>query len=312
MNILLFSLLASLWGGSFVAIKASLEAYPPFFSASLRVLIASLAIHLLYKFLKIDTQVAPRERWRCYGLGMFSIAIPFSLLFWGEQFVDAGIAGVINGTTPIWTFLSAYYVFQTERSKPVQNALGILVSFIGIYLIFSPKITGSTHSQEWLGIAAIFGMAISYGVGGNLAKKILNSQNMSPKKAIYHQHLGAVVALSVLAMLFEIDQIRQLTQFPLKSSLALLYLGIFSTAIAYLILFHLLAHWGPIKAMSVTYLIPIMALLFDYLLHAHRLQDIQLLGVMSVLVGLAILQLPAVELIRAKFNHLRQNPLKKI
>ena len=303
MNLLLFSLLASFWGGSFVAIKASLESFPPLFSASLRVLTALTAIAIIYKLMKIDTKIPKKDKVLCYVLGFFSISLPFSLLFWGEQFVEAGIAGVINGTTPIWTFLSAYFVFQTEKNSVKTTLAGIFTSFLGIYLIFSPKIEFGTSSQEIYGIIAIFGMAISYGIGGNLAKKIMSNPAVTPKKAIYHQHVSAAVVLLTASLSFEWQQIFAVKEIPLKASLSLVYLGVCSTAIAYIILFHLVNKWGTIKAMSVTYLIPVMALIFDYLLYGNVLLPIQFAGVVVVSLGLLILQRPTNLLKSHKIGH---------
>lgn len=292
MNYLLFSLLASFWGGSFVAIKASLEAFPPVFSASMRVSTALVAIWFAYKILKIDTKVNIRQKLLCYGLGFFSITLPFSLLFWGEQFVNAGLAGVINGTTPIWTFLSAYYIFQTEKSSVLNNILGIAVSFAGIFLIFSPQLNFNTTAQELWGILAIFGMAASYGFASNMAKRVMSKDKVDNKVAVFHQHVFACVSLLVLALVFEGSEILALKTAPMKSTLAIVYLGVFSTGIAYFILYHLLGVWGPIKAMSVTYLIPVMALSFDYLFYGNTFLPIQFMGVILISFGLVILQNP--------------------
>ncbi|MEC9283101.1 MAG: DMT family transporter [Bdellovibrionota bacterium] len=302
MNLLLFSLLASFWGGSFVAIKASLESFPPLFSASLRVLTALAAISIIYKLMKINTKIPSKDKVLCYTLGFFSISLPFSLLFWGEQYVEAGIAGVINGTTPIWTFLSAYFVFQTEKNSVKTTLSGIFTSFLGIYLIFSPKIEFGTSSQEIYGIVAIFGMAISYGIGGNLAKKIMSNPEVTPRKAIYHQHVSAAIILLVASFSLEWEQIINVKEIPLKASLSLVYLGVCSTAIAYIILFHLVNKWGTIKAMSVTYLIPVMALIFDYILYGNVLLPIQFAGVAVVSLGLLILQRPVNPLKSLKFR----------
>jgi drug/metabolite transporter (DMT)-like permease len=293
MNLLLFSLLASLWGGSFVAIKSALESFPPFFSASLRVGTAFLAILIMFRLLKVKTELETKAKLLCYTLGFFSITLPFSLLFWGEQFVNAGLAGVINGTVPIWTFLTAYYIFQTEKTSVLTNLIGIGISFSGVAVIFSNQLSIAARPEEIAGIIAIFGMAISYAIGANLAKYAMTKyKSLTPKKAIFHQHYSAGICLIALSLGLEFDKISLLNEIPMKASLAIVYLGVFSTGIAYLILFHLLGAWGPVRAMGVTYLVPVMALLFDYIFHGNYLNPTQFTGVLIIALGLLVLQKP--------------------
>ena len=101
----LFILLFLIWGCSFVAIKFALMGFPPFLAAALRMLVSIGGLSLFYLLLGKKFRV-PREMIvRVWVAGLFMIGFPFALLFWGEQYISAGLAGIINGTVPVWIFI---------------------------------------------------------------------------------------------------------------------------------------------------------------------------------------------------------------
>ena len=212
--------------------------------------------------------------------------------------MPAGIAGVINGTVPIWTFITGYFLIKSDFESVVQKILGMSVSFIGVFLLFQKHLISSSDPNYILGIVAIFGMAISYGMGGNLAKNIMEKEKVPIKTALFHQHIFALISIAALSLFSESSQLEQLLAADYEALLAITYLGLFSTGIAYFILFHLVGLWGPIKAMSVTYLVPIMALSFDYAFFGNRLDSGQFFGVAVILLGVATLNLPIKKLAR--------------
>ena len=95
-NYLLFFLLTGFWGASFVAIKYVIAGLPPVVGAAVRVGIALFCFILFFRFRGQSTRLAPALRWKVWLTGLFAQGFPFALLFWGEQSVSAGLAGIIN------------------------------------------------------------------------------------------------------------------------------------------------------------------------------------------------------------------------
>ncbi|MFK8139068.1 MAG: DMT family transporter [Bdellovibrionales bacterium] len=309
-NLICFFMLACFWGGSFIAIKNVIEILPSMSGAALRVSTALIFLLLYYKLKKLNTEMKLRAKLQCYLLGLFGLVIPFLFLFWGERYVNAGIAGVINGTTPIWTFIIASSFFKSERSFILVKSIGVILAFGGLVVMCLENIQMSGTGMEIYGILAILVMAFSYGVASNLGRQFFTKHSVDPKIAVYHQHVFSAFILVAIAFVFEgraFIESAQNVNFSVVGSV--LYLGIFSTGIAFMIYFRLLKEWGPLKATSVTYLIPIMALIFDYIFFGNKPSELQAMGMLVILFGLLIIQQP--KLLYRLFGKLPQSKFKK-
>src|ERR1700751_2757272 len=103
-DVVLFILLAAFWGGSFVAIKFAVQVFPSTFSAMLRVGLALAVLFALFRYQRREFSVPSPARNNRWLAALFARGLPFALLFWGEKRIAPGLAGIINGTVPIWTF----------------------------------------------------------------------------------------------------------------------------------------------------------------------------------------------------------------
>lgn len=284
---LLFVLLAFLWGGSFVAIKEAIAIFDSWFSASLRLVVALLILILIFSFQSTPLRLKPSLRWKIWVTGLFTMGIPFSLLFWGEHYVSAGLAGMTNGTTPLWTAFLAAAFSPTERAalKSPGMILGLVLGFVGIILLFAPLVS-TEDLKEVYGALAVMAMAICYAVGNVLNRHFLSGKNAVPLGcSIFHQHISSFVYLLIGLVLFGSfpNEINWQSQWP--AWLAIVYMGSFSTAFALLIYFYLIKTWGAVKTSSVTYLVPLFAVLLDFVFYGTRPGFTSLFGVGLVLLG---------------------------
>lgn len=283
----LFLLLAAFWGGSFVAIKVALHSVEPSFAAALRLLVAFCALFIVFRLQKRSVSLPSGYRLKIWSLGVLSIALPFGLLFWGEQSVSPGIAGILNGSVPIWTSLILFFVIRTQDRKDihVKSILGIVMGFIGILVVFFPLLRNNLNA-ELLGALAIILMAVCYSLGNILNRIVLtNGKGVSVISSLFHQHMASVVALFLFSyVVVGAPDWKGFFQ-STPAILSTLYLGVCSTAFALGIYFYLLKEWGSVKVSSVAYLIPVFAILFDSLFFGNLPGVYGFLGISLIFIG---------------------------
>lgn len=248
----LLLILAVFWGGSFFFVEIALRDFQPFTLVFLRISIAALIL-VGVVYLSGKRLPASLSTWLGYLiLGLLNNAVPFSLIVWGQTRIDGGVASILNATTPIFTVLLAHFLTSDERLT-IPKLMGILVGFIGVYLMMKPELTDG-FSWRGLGQAAVLGAAISYGFAGIFGKRfkhipaVVNAAGML---------LCASIIMLPLAILID-------APWSVRSSLgtlsAVVAIAVISTAAAYLLYFHLLAAAGATNVLLVTFLIPISAL----------------------------------------------------
>jgi drug/metabolite transporter (DMT)-like permease len=292
-NFLLFLFLGSFWGGSYVAIKFAIAGCPSSLAAFLRLIVAVLFLTIVYLMLGKKFQVAPDRRIKVWISGLFAQGIPFALLFWGEKSVSAGLAGIINGTVPLWTFLlSLIYLKQLEQFSS-RTVLGLILGFSGLILVYFPLIQIIHDPLHTLGVCAVTGMALAYSISIIMNRFIISGdKKVDLFAAVYQQHLASLVflgAVTFLSMAISNDSF-SLTQLSLETILSILYLGICSTGVAFLFWFRLIREWGAVRASSVTYLVPLVALVLDYIVLKTVHSTLEIVGTVIVLAGVFLLQ----------------------
>lgn len=300
-NFLLFILLACLWSGSFIGIKAVVEVWPPLFGAAVRVSIALLSIIILSIVMRRKTQISFSMRWKIWIIGLFAQGIPFLFLFWGERTISPGLAGILNATLPIWAFILTVIFLPKSTPFSILKLLGLLIGIVGIVIIFWPIVTFERNIHTLLGTCAVLIMALSYAVANLLNQHFLQRTIKIDFMAnIYHQHWASAVFLILSSCLFE--------QWPNWTVLfavptpwiACLYLGILATAVAFLIYYHLIREWDGVRASSVMYVVPVLTLVWDYLFFGNQPGKYEIIGVMTILFGVVLIQLSNVKIIQLK------------
>ena len=288
-DLALFGLLAAFWGGSFVAIKFVVRDFPPTFGAMLRVGVALLVLWSVFRFEGRGLRAAPAQRRRMWLAGLFAQGIPFCLLFWGERRISPGLAGIINGTVPLWTFLLGLLAGSKETLSG-RSLLGLALGFLGIVSVFSPLLIFGGTQDELLGAAAVLLMAVSYGVGALMSRAELSGKTPADFRAnVYHQHCASFVFLAAVSASAERWPSLSALAGASKALLSVAYLGIFSTAAAFLIFYHLIRRWGAVRASAVTYVAPVMALFWDFVFFATVPRPSEALGVSAILGGVILL-----------------------
>ena len=287
-----FFLLAALWSGSFVGIKAVVLHVPPFFGAMLRVGLALIFLSLIFYFLKKSVTVPFNLRWRIWIMGLFAQGLPFFFLFYGEQYISSGLAGILNGTVPIWTLLFSLISTKT-RNFSFLKLIGLFTGLLGICIIFWPLLKFNSAHSALLGTVSLLLMAISYAIGNLLNQHMLSGQTKLDFYAnIYHQHWSSLIFLTLVSLLFEHWPSSSLLLHTPIIWVASVYMGLFSTAIAWIIYYYLIREWDAVRASTVLYIVPILAIFWDFIFFHNRPQWTEGLGVIAILLGVVLIQFP--------------------
>ncbi|MDP2600160.1 MAG: DMT family transporter, partial [Deltaproteobacteria bacterium] len=232
MHIFYFTLISLFWGGSFLAIGMAVDHFPPAFSAFLRSVIGMTGI-LFYLFWK-KKSLRSAVWLQSMGCGLFTMGIAWIFVFWGEKYVAPALACVLNAAVPIFAVL--LIPLMTPNDRLTRNKiLGVLIGFVGVLLIFQPGLS-SGMTLETKGLAAVLMMSLCYAIGVLWTRRI--SQRISGAVILFYQCLGSALALFCFTLVFELPY--QPLRWSLEGFLAVLYLGIFSTAIAWVLFFKIL------------------------------------------------------------------------
>lgn len=286
-----FVLLATFWSFSFVFIKISVFSLPPILSACLRVLIAQITLSLLFLATRQKLALPFASAWRIWGIGIFMQGLPFLLLFWGECFVSPALASIINSTVAAWALIFSILIFRDYSQASLSKLSGLVLGILGVSCIFIPLLMKGGQQNQMIGALAITGMAMSYGMGSLLNQFFCKSRYKAGFQAsLWHQHWGSFVFLVCCTFLFE----RKFDISPVFSQpqllFSLIYLGVFSTAFAWMIYHHLIASWGAVRACSAMFFVPLLTLLWDALFFHIQANRYQIYGVIFILSGVALIQ----------------------
>ncbi len=292
MSYVLAICLAVCWGTAFLASKNMVEALPPWWSTFFRVLAGLLFFIVFYAMQRKNLKCPVKELWRPWTIGLLLILLPFAALSWGQQFVDPTLGGIFNGTVPIWSFIAGAIILKGVDRFTWRRALGVTIGLVGLIVFTSPTLHAAgldASSKALYGCLALLMMAWSYGLGNVLTKKIMvDSRAVSLEANTFHQYLFSAVALLVISATLE--PVPALHAFTSKVVISIVVAGVFSSAVAFLLMVELIKRWGATRMASVTYFSPIVAMLTDMIFRSRMPHGAELAGMGIVFVSLWLIQ----------------------
>ncbi|MFQ5772904.1 MAG: DMT family transporter [Kiloniellaceae bacterium] len=272
--------LSILWGGSFFFAEVALEELRPFTVVFGRVGLAAVA---LISFVVLGGRRMPTSPALWGGflvMGALNNLIPFSLIVWGQVHIDSGLASILNATTPMFTVLLAHLVTQDEKVTPLRAA-GVALGFAGVVVLIGPGALGGLGTAG-LAHLAVLAAAASYACAGLYGRRF---RDLSPAVAAAGMLCASTVLVLPLALV--VDRPWTLHAPGLVVSAAVIGLALLSTALAYLIYFHVLAVAGATNLLLVTFLIPVSAILLGTAILDERPGRSAFAGMTLIFAGLA-------------------------
>jgi drug/metabolite transporter (DMT)-like permease len=258
-----FILLAALWGSSFLFTRLAVVEFGALPTAAVRVAIASLFLLPLLLMRGHGPQM--RQHWKAVFLvGLMNSGIPFACFAFALLYITTGLSSILNATVPLFGALVAW-IWLKDRPDG-SRILGLVIGFAGVALLASDKAglrpappggpTGWT--ETWgptLAIAACLLATLCYGISASYTRRYLGG--LPSLVTATGSQIGATLGLALPAILFWPARTPGLTAW-----LAILFVGVACTGIAYVLYFRLIESAGPARALTVTFLVPVFALFY--------------------------------------------------
>jgi len=273
--------LSILWGGSYLFMKLAVLTVPLFTIVLGRVSIAALALLIV---LTISGTGIPKGRriWLAFfGMGIFNNVIPMSLIVFSQNSISVGLASILNSITPLFTILVAHMTTNDERLT-FRKLVGISFGIMGVVMLMGPELVdnfGVAALGEW----ACLGAALSYACANTFGRRFVQL-GTKPMQTAFGQVVASTVILAPLVIV--VDQPWTISDPGFLPVLSILALGLFCTALAYVIYFQILARSGATAIALVTFMIPPSAILMGWLALGEQISSQDFLGLSLIGVGL--------------------------
>lgn len=273
--------LSVLWGGSFFFVGIAVKALTPFTIVFIRLSLAAVTLWAVVVLLRVPPP-ATLKAWRALlVMGILNNVIPFSLIVWGQSHIESGLASIFNAMTPLFTVLVAGSLLADERISTIKIA-GVLLGLTGAAVMIGADALRGVGTDV-LAQLAVMAAAVSYGFSAVWGRRF-KTLALDPVAIAAGQVTLSAILLAPLAFFFE----QPLSQ-PMPGIhvwLALSALAIFSTALAYILFFKVLASAGATNVSLVTFLVPVSAIVMGFVFLGERLQPTHFIGMSLIALGL--------------------------
>lgn len=281
-----FIALAAIWGSSFLFMRVGAAEFGPLATAGVRVAIGATTLIPILWF-SGHWPVLRTHAARILLIGVISSAVPFVLFSYAVMSISTGLSSILNATAPLFGALIAWWWLHDRPDR--SRVLGLVIGFAGVALLASGKASFKPGGSGWA-VLACLGATLCYGIAVNFTKRHLSG--VHPLAVATGSQIGAAIGLLVPTWMY----------WPVQNPgtgawLSLVVLGVLCSAVAYILYFRLIAQVGPARTITVTFLIPVFAVVFGAVFLGEALTGRMLACGVVVVLGTAlstgILRLPA-------------------
>jgi drug/metabolite transporter (DMT)-like permease len=273
----LLTFLALIWSSAFFNIKIATYSYGPITISLGRVFFGAIPVLLLCLYKKIKIEAFSKD-WHWFAMiGFINLVAPFFLISYGVKSVQSNLAAILMSTTPLSSTVLGHFFTKNEKFNFIKT-FGILIGFSGIIYLFSDNLL--INDNNFISALLILLGSTCYVIGGVLTLKISKKKNENVTGSIL---IWAIIMLIPLASFIE----KPWNLNPsIESTISIIYLGIVSTGLAWLLRFRILKNNGLIFQSQVSYLIPIFGMILGYIFLKEMITAKIIVSLTAVLVGL--------------------------
>ncbi len=270
-------LLATLWSGSFLLMRVAVPEFGPFALIAVRVAVAAVFLFAVLAW-RGGLSSVRRHAVELTVVGLINSALPFCLFAYAVLSLESGFAAILNATAPMWGAIVAWAWLHERPTR--WRVAGLVVGFIGIVVLSWDRVS---FKEGGTGLALVAGLlaSVSYGVAASYTRRTLNG--VEPLVVATGSQLGATILLAPFAVGFW-----PAGPVSAKAWISTVIVGVASTGIAYILYFRLIANVGPARAIAVTFLVPVFAVLWGSILLDEAVTVRMLVGGLVVLLGTAL------------------------
>ena len=277
LDYLLLILLALIWASAFFNIKIATYSFGPITIAFLRVFFGAIPVLLLCYYKRIKIEAFSKDWYWFAMIGFINLVAPFFLIAYGVQSVQSNLAAILMSTTPLSSTVLGHFYTKNEKFNFIKT-IGILIGFSGILYLFSDNIL--INENNFFSAILILLGSTCYVIGGVLTLKISKKKNENVT--------GSILVWAVLILIPIVSIVEQPWNVSprLDSTISVIYLGLVSTGIAWLLRFRILVNNGLIFQSQVSYLIPIFGTILSYIFLKELITFKVLISLIAVSVGI--------------------------
>jgi drug/metabolite transporter (DMT)-like permease len=276
-----FAALGFAWGSSYLFIKIGVETLTPFTLVAARTAIGAAVLGAV---LWISRERLPRTRSAYVHMlvvAVLGIALPFSLITWGEQTIDSGLAAILNGSVPLFAIVLAAIVL-TDEPITLNRLVGLLVGFGGVVMITSPSFSSGLGGSV-PGELALIGASVSYAAVGVYARHTV--RDLPPLTSAFLEVGLAFLVVVILA--FGLENPLG-THVEASTILAVSWLGLIGSGLAFLGFFYLLGRWGATRTSTIAYVLPVVGIALGVTVRQETVSLPVVAGMVLIIGGVAL------------------------
>ena len=277
LDYILLTILALIWASAFFNIKIATYSFGPITIAFLRVFFGAIPVLLLCYFKNIKIEAFSKD-WHWFAMiGFINLVAPFFLIAYGVKSVQSNLAAILMSTTPLSSTILGHFYLKNEKFNFLKT-IGILIGFSGIVFLFSDNLL--IDENNFSSALLILLGSTCYVIGGVLTLKISKKKNENVT--------GSILIWATIILIPLVSFIEQPWNLEprLDSTISVIYLGLVSTGIAWLLRFKILVTNGLIFQSQVSYLIPIFGTILSYIFLQEIITIKVLISLIAVVVGI--------------------------
>jgi|SRR5687767_7869211 drug/metabolite transporter (DMT)-like permease len=279
---LLLLALGIMWGTSYAFIKLGVETLPTFTLIATRLAIGLGLLATVVLVAREPLPRSPRIYFHLAVMAAINIVIPFSLITWAELSVDSAIAAILNGAVPLIVIVLAALTFHDEPIT-LNRLVGVTIGYVGVIVLVFPGLVAAAGGTEFTGELALIGSTVAYAIGAVYSRK--NIRGLRPMIPAVFQVAFAFLMVSVLALVFENPFA---VAWNMDAIVAVLWLGLLGSGLAYLLMFRLLTRIGATATSQLAYLLPVVGIVTGALMFGETIDARVAVGTALILGGVAL------------------------
>ena len=283
LKVFVWLILATIWGTTWLFIKVGLEDLPPIAFAAARFLLSVTILLVVIRVQKIPLPKTGKE-WRLIALtGVLQFSINYSMVFWSEQYITSGLAAVLQATITVFGLVLAWIFLPNERITP-QKIVAVLIGIVGVAVIFIDQL----RIENWmafLGCVAIVIGAYAAAQASILVKA--KAGGVHPAALVFAQMICGLPAVIIYSLIREGNPLA--FNWSGRAVVCVLYLSVFGTVAAFWLYYWLLSKIESTKAMMISLVTPLLAVIIGAIVLGERLPPQTGIGGLLIIAGIGLI-----------------------
>ncbi|MEI7742723.1 MAG: DMT family transporter [Chloroflexota bacterium] len=274
--------LGLIWGSSYLWIKIGIETLPPLTLIGGRLTFGSLFLLTVVAIARQELPRSPRMYGHLLVMAVVNIVIPFVLITVGEKSIDSALASILNATVPLTVIVLAPLFLPDERIT-LPRIAGLALGFAGVILLVAPDLVNLSDA-DLTGELMLLGSSVSYGVGNVYSRRFVHGlRPMIP--ALFQVGFAALI---VVPLALVIERPFETVHPAPVAFLAVVWLGVLGSGVAYLCYFTILQNWGATRTSLVAYLLPVVGIALGAIVLSDPVTFNRIGGTALVIAGIAL------------------------